>query len=806
MTRSIGSAQRRSPREVTPVEEPTGERTPKVVPTPSGSPTSKTAPAPVTTARPDPQRVTDARVVRAHDPRTQQLESRTRATYTVREGDNLTRIAGAHDLSLAQLLRLNPEQRTTPDLIHPGEVLVVPRAAPKPDAPGPTEDVRVRKGDTLTAIARSRGTDVPELLELNPQLRARPDDIDVGETVKVPTRSRAVETPEARREPSSPEARRDPSSPEAREIGRPGSRDRSTPRPVDREPTPSPFVPTDPRSDVVARLEQNDYAPPRGAIAPGSSEYYRVSPVEAKLGGRELIVSNVLESVRSDAHYQRLGQPWQTAVSTLAPRGAADTDGGHLDRVYREGEGFRIYSEQMMKSAGMQVTTLLLPEDRTRPLTVQVTGSPTYQAPGGRDYGALMARQQLGAGPPLTRELTAPPGQALVLDRYSQPRQQGVMRDLLTDVDVKANGARVVQIMAPREFYTDNLEYLSPAEQKGSQPLKNTVPYYDDSGKPLGTLEAGTPVTPVHEAKSGVLEGTRQVEVDKGGLEVFGVRLFGHQEAQRAGRVRLADGRQVFVPLGKAKNLESLTADELEAIARAHPLDPESHHVARASLGPEQTAVGLDGRSTTLRPLVTVGRPAGILSGHQLDQRVALDAGATDSKAFAYNLTLNKSFGAQQELAPMFTRTSRGSSDRNAGLYGMTVTQASSLTNSSAKARVVMVSLDSPEARWSGDPRLTGDAAGFVGGIEPHQRTFAGPVEVIERDAKGQVLTRVIREVEVHNGQSRGLFAVRLQSGEAKSLEVRTIGQSMQYAGTVLRYRVVDEDAVTPEVQQLLGR
>jgi LysM repeat protein len=796
MTRAIGSAERRAPKEVRPVEEPTRDRTPKVVSTPGATPTAPPSPEPPSTTRPDPQRVTDARVVHAHDPRKQQLESRTRATYRVREGDNLTRIAGAHDLSLEQLLRLNPSQRTTPNLIHPGEVLVVQRAETKPDAPRETDDVRVRAGDTLTAIARTRGADVPELLELNPQLRARPDAIDVGETVRVPKRSGEISTPEAGTHRPTPGERGTPTRERAPAV----------PRPAEHDIAPTPFVPADPRSDVVARIAKNDYVPHRGAVAPGSSEYYRVSPVEAKLGGRELIVSNVLESVKGDAHYQRLGQPWQTAVSTLAPRGGADAKSGHLDRVYRPGEGFRIYSEQMMKSAGMQVTTLLLPEDRTQPLTVQVTGNPTYQAPGGRDYGALMARQQLGAGPPLTRQLTAPAGQALVLDRYSQPRQQGVMRDLLSDVDVKANGARVVQIMAPREFFTDNLEYLSPAEQKGPQPLKNTVPYYDDSGKPLGNLEAGTAVTPVHEASAGVLKGTRQVEVDKGGLEVFGVRIFGHQEAQRAGRVELPDGRRVYVPLGKAKNLEDLSASELEAIARAHPLDPKSHHVASASLGREQAAVGLDGRSTSLRPLVTVGRPAGILPGHQLDQRVALDAGAIDSKAFAYNLTLNKSFGANQELAPMFTRTSTGSSDRNAGLYGMTVTQTSSLTNSSPKGRVVMVSMDSPEARWTGDARLTGDAAGFIGGIKPHQRTFAGPVEVIERDAQGQVLSRVIREVEVHNGQSRGLLAVRMPSGEAKSLEVRTLGQSMQYAGTVLRYRVVDEDAVTPEVEALLGR
>ena len=127
MTRAIGSAERRAPKEVRPVEAPPCERTPRVVSTPDATPTAPPSPEPPSTTRPDPQRVTDARVVHAHDPRKQQLESRTRATDRVGEGDNLARIAGAHDLSLEQLLRLNPRQRTTPNLVHPGEVLVVQR-------------------------------------------------------------------------------------------------------------------------------------------------------------------------------------------------------------------------------------------------------------------------------------------------------------------------------------------------------------------------------------------------------------------------------------------------------------------------------------------------------------------------------------------------------------------------------------------------------------------------------------------------------------------------------------------------------
>lgn len=156
------------------------------LPTSPSAPSSPSTPTP----RPDPQRTADARVARAHEPSAQQLESRVRSTYRVREGDTLTGIAREHGLSLDGLVALNPEQRVTPDLIHVGEELRIERRTPNRPTPAradvSTEDVRVQRGDTLSAIAASRGTSVGELLELNPELRARPDLIRVGETVRAP--------------------------------------------------------------------------------------------------------------------------------------------------------------------------------------------------------------------------------------------------------------------------------------------------------------------------------------------------------------------------------------------------------------------------------------------------------------------------------------------------------------------------------------------------------------------------------------------------------------------------------------------
>jgi 2',3'-cyclic-nucleotide 2'-phosphodiesterase/3'-nucleotidase len=52
--------------------------------------------------------------------------------YVVKRGDNLTKIARMHHVSLDQILEWNP-QIEDPDLIHPGQRI---RVAPPPEAGG----------------------------------------------------------------------------------------------------------------------------------------------------------------------------------------------------------------------------------------------------------------------------------------------------------------------------------------------------------------------------------------------------------------------------------------------------------------------------------------------------------------------------------------------------------------------------------------------------------------------------------------------------------------------------------------------
>lgn len=76
------------------------------------------------------------------------------ATYTVRTGDTLSRIAAAHGTTVAELVRLNGIKN--PNLIHTGQILKLSGAA---------EAVKytVKRGDTLSRIAAKYGTTVAKL-------------------------------------------------------------------------------------------------------------------------------------------------------------------------------------------------------------------------------------------------------------------------------------------------------------------------------------------------------------------------------------------------------------------------------------------------------------------------------------------------------------------------------------------------------------------------------------------------------------------------------------------------------------------
>lgn len=95
--------------------------------------------------------------------------------YTVRSGDTLTRIASEHGVSVSDLASAN--NLSNPDLIVPGQVLVIP---------GEETDVMhiVTRGDTLARIAGKYGSSVGSIVAAN-KIR-NPNLILIGQELLVP--------------------------------------------------------------------------------------------------------------------------------------------------------------------------------------------------------------------------------------------------------------------------------------------------------------------------------------------------------------------------------------------------------------------------------------------------------------------------------------------------------------------------------------------------------------------------------------------------------------------------------------------
>ena len=103
-------------------------------------------------------------------------------TVTVQKGDSLSKIALRCNTTVNALQRANPSI-TNPNLIRPGQVIILPGATLPNDAT--TEYYYVRNGDTLKGIAIKFHTNVDNLLRLNPEIRD-PNFIKTGQRLVVP--------------------------------------------------------------------------------------------------------------------------------------------------------------------------------------------------------------------------------------------------------------------------------------------------------------------------------------------------------------------------------------------------------------------------------------------------------------------------------------------------------------------------------------------------------------------------------------------------------------------------------------------
>ena len=115
--------------------------------------------------------------------------------YKINPGDTLSKIASAHNTTVAELVKLNGIE--DPDLIHAGDVLKLPVKEEKtpdasPDIPSEENTYTVLPGDTLSKIAREHNMTVAELCELNEIY------VCAGDVLKLPAKKNtAPDTPAA---------------------------------------------------------------------------------------------------------------------------------------------------------------------------------------------------------------------------------------------------------------------------------------------------------------------------------------------------------------------------------------------------------------------------------------------------------------------------------------------------------------------------------------------------------------------------------------------------------------------------------
>jgi peptidoglycan hydrolase-like protein with peptidoglycan-binding domain len=103
--------------------------------------------------------------------------------YTVRRGDTLSGIARKKGVSLNALIAANP-QITNPNLIHPGQGLRIPPPEDRSGKAGPNL-YAVRRGDNLSHIAKDHGVGLSDLIRANPQIK-NPGRIFEGQQLHIP--------------------------------------------------------------------------------------------------------------------------------------------------------------------------------------------------------------------------------------------------------------------------------------------------------------------------------------------------------------------------------------------------------------------------------------------------------------------------------------------------------------------------------------------------------------------------------------------------------------------------------------------
>ena len=108
------------------------------------------------------------------------------SAYTVQQGQSVVDVMLASNVSLRALREYNEDIRLT--ALRPGDVLCVPPNGDRGLCENGGPVYRIQEGDTLDELAELNGTNVEQLLRLNPNLL--PSDFVAGQVICLPTRRR----------------------------------------------------------------------------------------------------------------------------------------------------------------------------------------------------------------------------------------------------------------------------------------------------------------------------------------------------------------------------------------------------------------------------------------------------------------------------------------------------------------------------------------------------------------------------------------------------------------------------------------
>ena len=108
------------------------------------------------------------------------------SAYTVQQGQSVVDVMLSSNVSLRALREYNEDIRLT--ALRPGDVLCEPPSGDRGLCENGGPVYRLQEGDTLDEIAERNGTNVEQILRLNPNLL--PSDFVSGQVICLPTRRR----------------------------------------------------------------------------------------------------------------------------------------------------------------------------------------------------------------------------------------------------------------------------------------------------------------------------------------------------------------------------------------------------------------------------------------------------------------------------------------------------------------------------------------------------------------------------------------------------------------------------------------